>query len=103
MIAHNVHIGAHTALAAMTGIAGSAIIGERCLFAGQAGSVGHIRICDDVVVSGKGMVTKDITEPGIYASNFPVEPVRKWNRLVARFRRIDSLTERVRTLEERDQ
>jgi UDP-3-O-[3-hydroxymyristoyl] glucosamine N-acyltransferase len=30
MIAHNVHVGAHTALAALTGISGSTTIGKRC-------------------------------------------------------------------------
>jgi UDP-3-O-[3-hydroxymyristoyl] glucosamine N-acyltransferase len=99
MIAHNVQVGEHTAMAAMTGIAGSTIIGKRCMFAGQAGVVGHINICDDVVVSGQGMVSKDITEPGVYASSFPVEKVGDWNRKVARFRRIDSLVDRVRRLE----
>lgn len=99
MIAHNVRVGAHTAMAAMTGIAGSTVIGKRCLFAGKAGTIGHVTICDDVVVSGKGMISKDITEPGVYASSFPAEPVREWNRKVARFRRIGALMERVRKLE----
>ena len=99
MIAHNVHIGAHTAMAAMTGISGSTRIGRRCMLAGQVGTVGHIEICDDVVVSGKGMVSKDITEPGVYASNFPVEEARTWNRRVAQLRRLDSLIARVRKLE----
>ena len=102
MIAHNVEVGAHTAMAAMTGIAGSTKIGERCLFAGQAGCVGHIRICDDVIVSGQGMVSKDITAPGVYASSFPVEPIREWNRQVARFRRLGDLVSRVRRLERDD-
>jgi UDP-3-O-[3-hydroxymyristoyl] glucosamine N-acyltransferase len=99
MIAHNVKLGAHTALAAMTGIAGSTEVGARCLFGGQSGSVGHVRICDDVVVSGRAMVTKDITEAGVYASSFPCEPVRDWNRKVARFRRLETLYERVAELE----
>jgi UDP-3-O-[3-hydroxymyristoyl] glucosamine N-acyltransferase len=99
MIAHNVTIGEHTALAAMTGIAGSAEVGARCMFGGQSGMVGHVRICDDVVISGRGMVTKDITEPGVYASSFPIEPVREWNRQVARFRRLGALFDRVTTLE----
>ncbi|MDX1499129.1 MAG: UDP-3-O-(3-hydroxymyristoyl)glucosamine N-acyltransferase [Woeseiaceae bacterium] len=102
MIAHNVRVGAHTAMAAMTGIAGSTTIGRRCMFAGQSGAVGHITICDDVVVSGQGMVTKDITEPGVYASSFPAVPVREWNRTVARIRRLDALNDRVRKLEEGD-
>lgn len=103
MIAHNVHIGAHTALASMTGIAGSTTIGKRCMFAGQAGVVGHITICSDVVVSGQGMISKDITEPGVYASSFPAENVRDWNRKVARFRRLGSLTDRVSKLEKERQ
>lgn len=100
MIAHNVTIGPHTALAAMTGIAGSTVIGARCMFAGQSGAVGHVTICDDVVVSGQAMVTKDIVEPGVYASAFPAIPVRDWNRAAVRLRRIDSLYDRVRALEE---
>ena len=99
MIAHNVHIGAHTAMAAMTGISGSTTIGKRCLFAGQSGAVGHITICDDVVVSGKAVISKDITEPGVYAASFTAEPAREWSRKVARFRRLDQLVQRVRNLE----
>jgi UDP-3-O-[3-hydroxymyristoyl] glucosamine N-acyltransferase len=99
MIAHNVRIGAHTAMAAMTGIAGSTTIGKRCLFAGQSGVVGHINICDDVVVSGKAVISRDITEPGAYAASFTAEPAREWSRKVARFRRLDQLIERVRKLE----
>ncbi|HNP34665.1 MAG TPA: UDP-3-O-(3-hydroxymyristoyl)glucosamine N-acyltransferase [Woeseiaceae bacterium] len=100
--AHNVRIGAHTAIAAQTGFAGSAIVGKRCLFAGQSGSVGHITICDDAIISGKGMITKSITKPGVYASSFPSEPAKKWNRLVANVRRIDTLFERVKALEKND-
>ena len=99
MIAHNVRIGAHTVMASMTGIAGSTVIGKRCLFAGMAGAVGHITICDDVVVSGKGMISKDIKEPGVYASNFPAEKVSDWNRRVARFRRLDRFLDRIAKLE----
>lgn len=98
-IGHNVRLGAHTAIAGLTGIAGSTIIGKRCLFAGQSGAVGHITVCDDVVVYGRGMITKDITEPGNYASGFPSEKAKDWNRKVARFRRMDALTTRVSELE----
>lgn len=99
IIAHNVHVGAHTAMAAMTGISGSTTIGKRCLFAGKSGAVGHITICDDVVISGKAVVSKDITEPGVYAASFTAEPAREWSRKVARFRRLDQLVERIRKLE----
>lgn len=101
MIAHNVRIGAHTAMAAMVGIAGSATIGKRCLFAGKAGSVGHVTICDDVVIGARSFATKDITEPGTYLASFPAEPAKDWAKRVGRFRRIDALQKRVRKLEDR--
>lgn len=99
MIAHNVRIGAHTAMASMTGVAGSTTVGKRCMFAGKVGTVGHINICDDVVVSGRGTVSKDITEPGVYAGTFTVEKASTWNRMAARLKRIDKLYDRVRKLE----
>jgi len=99
MIAHNVKVGPHTAMAAQCGIAGSATIGARCMFAGQSGSVGHVTICDDVVVTGKTMVSKNITEPGVYSAGWTAEPTRTWARLVARVRRLDVLIERVARLE----
>ncbi len=99
-IAHNVRIGAHTAIAGMSGISGSTTVGKRCMFAGMTGVVGHITICDDVMLTGRGVATKDITEPGAYGAMFPAEPVKDWARKVGRFRRIDALTARVKKLEE---
>ena len=102
-IAHNVRVGAHTAIAAQCGFAGSAVIGKRCMFAGHSGTVGHITICDDVVLSGKAMITKDITEPGVYAGSFAAEPVQDWNKQVARIRRLEKLNRRVSQLEKDQQ
>lgn len=99
MIAHNVHVGAHTAMAAMSGIAGSTKIGKRCMFAGQGGAVGHVNICDDVIVAAKSFVTKDVTEPGTYGASFPAEDMKSWAKQVARFRRLGSLFDRVKKLE----
>lgn len=98
-IGHNVHVGEHTAMATACAIAGSARIGKRCMFAGMVGMAGHIEVCDDVVVNGKGMISKSITKPGAYASNFPIEEARSWNRRVAMFRRLDKLLDRVSKLE----
>lgn len=99
-IAHNVQVGAHTAMAAFTGVSGSTVIGQRCMFAGQAGIVGHLNICDDVVVGGATMISKDITVPGNYTGSFPGEKDWDWKRKVARFRRIDDLIKRVAVLED---
>ena len=99
MVAHNVHLGEHTALAALTGIAGSTVIGKRCMFAGASGSVGHINVCDDVVVAAQTFLSKDVTKPGTYAASFPADESRTWAKQLARFRRLGSLIERVKKLE----
>lgn len=98
-IAHNVHLGEHTAMASLSGISGSTVVGRRCMFGGQSGVVGHISICDDVVVGGATMISKDIREPGFYTGSFPAEKDRDWKRKVARFRRLDELAGRVKRLE----
>lgn len=99
MIAHNVHIGEHTAMAAMTGIAGSTTIGKRCMFSGASGTVGHITVCDDVIVAAKSFLSKDVTKPGTYGASFPAQPARSWAKQLARFRRLGVLIERVKKLE----
>ena len=101
-IAHNVQVGDHTAMAAFVGISGSVTIGKRCMFAGMSGAAGHLEICDDVVILGKGMVSKSIRKPGAYAGKFPVEDARTWNRRVASLRRLDKLQSRVSELEKKD-
>ena len=98
-IAHNVEIGEHTAMAGMTGIAGSAKIGKRCMFAGRSGSVGHVSICDDVIVAACSFVSKDITEPGVYNGAFPAEKDKNWKRKAARYRRIEDIVQRISDLE----
>ena len=99
-IAHNVRIGQHTALAAQNGVAGSTTIGKRCMFGGQVGIAGHLNICDDVIVGGKSVLTKDVKEPGYYVGTFSAEKDKEWKRKVARFRRLESLVSRVHVLEE---
>ena len=100
-IAHNVHVGEHTAMAALTGIAGSAAIGKRCMFAGRSGTVGHITVCDDVIVAGCSFLSKDVTEPGVYTGSFPAEKDKSWKRKAARFRRIEDIINRIKALEKK--
>ena len=85
-IGHNVQIGAHTAIAACTGISGSTRIGARCMIGGGCGFAGHIVICDDVVITGMAMVSHSISDPGVYSNGIPIEPARRWRRVVARLK-----------------
>ena len=52
-VAHNVEIGAHTVIAAQTGIAGSTSIGAYCMIGGQVGIAGHIKIGDRVKIAAQ--------------------------------------------------
>lgn len=98
-IGHNVRIGAHTAIAGCTGVSGSTVIGRRCRIGGAVSIGGWLTICDGAVVTGTTMISHSITRPGIYSSGIPFEDARSWRRLVARFKRLSSLYDRVAALE----
>ena len=99
-VAHNVRIGAHSALAATSGIAGSTTIGRNCLLAGGVGIAGHLSIADRTTLGGRAQVFNSITEPGqTWAANLPAMPIRDWQRSYARLRKLDDLAKRVATLE----
>jgi len=98
-VAHNVRIGAHTAIAGCVGIAGSAKIGKRCTIGGGAGILGHLEIADDVHITAMSLVTKSLREAGVYSSGTPLEPNPQWRKNVARFRQLDSIARRLSALE----
>lgn len=98
-VAHNVHIGAHTAIAGCTGIAGSARIGARCTIGGGVGIVGHTEIVDDVHITGMSFVAHSIRKSGVYSSGTPLEPNSEWRKNYARFHRLDDMARRLRHLE----
>lgn len=98
-VAHNVKIGAHTAIAGCVGIAGSTTIGSYCTIAGGAGIVGHITIADNVHITGMTMVTKSIVEPGVYSSGMAAIRDAQWKKSVARFRQLDEMAKKLNKLE----
>jgi len=98
-IGHNCTIGAHTAIAGCAGLAGSSHLGARCRVGGGVGIAGHLRICDDVTLTGFTLVVGDIREPGVYSGGIPAEPAADWRRIVGRLKRIDGLARRVGELE----
>jgi UDP-3-O-[3-hydroxymyristoyl] glucosamine N-acyltransferase len=100
-VGHNARIGAHTAIAGMTAIAGSATVGKRCMIAGLSGVIGHVTVCDDVVIKAQALILKNIEQPGVFSATFGAEEDRKWKRLVARFKRLDSMAQRLRALEKK--
>jgi UDP-3-O-[3-hydroxymyristoyl] glucosamine N-acyltransferase len=60
-----------------------------------------LEIADRVHVTGMSMVTKSITEPGVYSSGTPLQRNRLWHRNFVRFKQLDELASRVAALEKR--
>ena len=98
-IAHNVHIGAHTVIAASSGISGSTRLGAHCAVGGQVGIAGHLTIVDGCTFTGMTMVTGHIREPGVYSSGIPAAPNREWRRNAVRFGQLESMARRLDALE----
>lgn len=94
-IGHNAHIGAHTAMAGCSAVAGSARIGRYCLIGGGAGVLGHLELCDRVIVTAMSLVTHSIREPGEYSSGTPLMDNRSWRKSAARFKQLDSIARRL--------
>ncbi len=100
-VAHNVRIGAHTAIAACVGIAGSATIGQYCKISGAAVVLGHLTIVDHVTVTAMSLVTKSIKKPGVYSSGTPLLENSQWHKSNARYKSLDRLARTVAMLEKR--
>ncbi|MEJ6001846.1 UDP-3-O-(3-hydroxymyristoyl)glucosamine N-acyltransferase [Paucibacter soli] len=100
-IAHNVHIGAHTAMAACSGVAGSTRIGRHCMIGGAANIVGHITIADHVFVSACTFVTRSIHKPGQYTGVFPMDENANWEKNAATLKQLHAMRDRLRALEKK--
>jgi len=100
-IGHNVHVGAHSAMAGCVGIAGSARIGRHCTFGGGAIVLGHLTLADHVHVSAATVVTRSIASPGQYSGVFPFDDNASWEKNAATLRQLHALRDRVRALEKK--
>jgi UDP-3-O-[3-hydroxymyristoyl] glucosamine N-acyltransferase len=98
-IAHNARIGAHTVMAAMSGVAGSTKIGKRCMIGGGVVMIHQLDICDDVMFTFRSVVTRSIDVPGTYSGSLPAEEASQWRRNAARFKNLDALAHRLRAVE----
>lgn len=98
-VAHNVHIGADTAIAGCVGIAGSTTIGRQCAIGGGVGIVGHLEITDRVIITAMSLVSQSIKEPGVYSSGTPLERNDRWHRNWVRHKQLDDMARRLKALE----
>jgi len=101
-IAHNVHVGENTVIAAQTGISGSAVIGRDVAFGGQAGLGDHCLIEDGAVVGGQaGILPGKTIRSGQIVWGTPARPLQKFKDQFAWSGRLPDLAERVARLEKK--
>jgi UDP-3-O-[3-hydroxymyristoyl] glucosamine N-acyltransferase len=98
-IGHNVHIGAHTAMAGCVGVAGSARIGAHCTVGGGAVVLGHLTLANHVHISAASVVTRSISQPGNYTGMFPLDTNANWEKNAATLKQLSRLRERIKALE----
>jgi UDP-3-O-[3-hydroxymyristoyl] glucosamine N-acyltransferase len=98
-VAHNARLGAHTIMAAMSGVAGSTKVGKRCMIGGGTVMINSLTICDDVKFTFHSIVTRSVDEPGTYSGHLPAEEAAKWRKNAVRFRNLDEMAERLANLE----
>ena len=98
-IAHNVRVGAHTAMAGCVGVAGSTTIGKHCTVGGSGMILGHLTLADHVHVSAGTLISRSIHKPGQYTVIFPSDDNASWEKNAATLRQLHSLRERLRALE----
>lgn len=97
-VAHNVEIGAHTVIAAQTGIAGSSKIGNNCMIGGQVGIVGHITVGNNVRVQAQSGITKSVKDNEIIQGT-PAFGYSDFNKSYVYFRNLPKIASTLNNIE----
>lgn len=75
LVEHDCQIGKHCHISTGVKINGSISIGNQCFIGSNSAFVNNVSICDEVIIGIQSLVTKSITEKGIYVGN----PIKKIN------------------------
>lgn len=86
-IGHNCRIGRNCIIAAMSGLAGSTVVGDSVLMGGGSGTSGHLTIGSGSVVHGRAAVTKD-WPAGSKLAGAPAQDIRDFWREIATMRKL---------------
>lgn len=97
-IGHNVKVGEHCVIVALTGVGGSSEIGASCTLAGAVGIKDHVKVGPGSVVAAHTLVCANIP-PGAFVSGSPARPHREQLAIEAAARKLPEFLERVRSLE----
>ena len=98
-IAHNVEIGENTAIAALTGVSGSAKIGKNCMIGGQVGIAGHTKIADNIKVAAQTGIMSNIKEKGISLAGTPHMNIRDFFKSMLIFKKLPKLENQIQLIQ----
>jgi len=100
-IAHNVQVGKHCIIAALTGISGSSILEDDVVLAGQVGIADHVTLKRGVVIGAKSAVFPNkIVHPGVWCG-VPVQRIGDYKRQHAILKGVERLKDRIEEIERR--
>jgi UDP-3-O-[3-hydroxymyristoyl] glucosamine N-acyltransferase len=99
-VGHNVQIGHHTMLSALTGLAGSARIGNWVLMGGHSGASNNVVVADRSKIGTMAGVIRDTEAGGTYMG-FPAQPANDWRRQVVAAGKLPGLLTEMRQLRQR--
>jgi len=101
-VGHNVKVGAHTVVAAQTGISGSSTLGHHVVVGGQVGIADHCTLEDGVIAGAQaGIPTGKTIRGGQVVWGTPARPLEKFKEQYAWFARLPELAARIKGLEGR--
>lgn len=101
-VGHNVQIGAHTVIAAQTGISGSSQLGHHVVCGGQVGIADHCTLEDGSIAGAQaGIPTGKTIRSGQTVWGTPARPLAKFKEAYVWFARLPELGERIKKLEEK--
>jgi UDP-3-O-[3-hydroxymyristoyl] glucosamine N-acyltransferase len=101
-VGHNVQIGAHTVIAAQTGISGSSRLGHHVVCGGQVGIADHCTLEDQSIAGAQaGIPTGKTIRSGQTVWGTPARPLHKFKEAYVWFARLPELGERIKKLEEK--
>jgi UDP-3-O-[3-hydroxymyristoyl] glucosamine N-acyltransferase len=102
-VGHNVQIGAHTVVAAQTGISGSSVLGHHVIVGGQVGIADHCTLEDGAVAGAQaGIPTGKTIRGGQVVWGTPARPLHKFKEQYAWFARLPELAARIKELEAKE-
>lgn len=101
-VGHNVQIGAHTVIAAQTGISGSSSLGHHVVVGGQVGIADHCTLEDGSIAGAQaGIPTGKTIRKGQTVWGTPAREIGKFKETYVWYARLPELAERIKELEAR--